>query len=248
MQGRAVLGGRLSPPRRYVFATCDRPDYRYETVRSVRDNRYRYVLNLSKRKAELFDSNGDPNEVNDISAANKELTERLHKRWEQWRDETRDLGLIPEADLANREAAFGTRYAAGRQAGFDSLLQRLSTAVPADSTEWITDSDAAIRYRACSTASEAMLRKLLSDPSGAVRVQAALLLRQRNSGYAADAMKVLLRALRSGEEWLRMQAALALEEIGDKDLAVLNALQAVAKSDKNRAVATVAARATKGSA
>ncbi|MBI2688150.1 MAG: sulfatase-like hydrolase/transferase [Acidobacteria bacterium] len=44
-QGRAFLGPGLTAPREYVYACHDRMDERYETIRSVRDKRYRYIRN-----------------------------------------------------------------------------------------------------------------------------------------------------------------------------------------------------------
>ncbi len=251
MQGRAVLGSRLSAPRRAVFATCDRPDNRYELVRSVRDSRYRYVRNFTRGTEELFDSNADAAEVKDILVANPAVAARLKDRWERWRDETHDLGLIPEAEVAVREALLRTRYAIGRQAGYDALARRLTeiagTQDAAKIREALDDEDAAVKAWACGkeSAPVIVLKKLLADASGAVRVAAALRLRKVDGADGA-ALRVLLRALRSTEEWVRVAAALALEELNGKDLTVLNALQAVAKADPNRVVAAVAARAVKG--
>jgi uncharacterized sulfatase len=49
-QGRAFLGPNLSKPRRYVFGARDRMDERYGLIRSVRDNRYRYIRNYEADK------------------------------------------------------------------------------------------------------------------------------------------------------------------------------------------------------
>jgi len=249
MQGRAFSGPRLSPPRRFVFATCDRPDYRYELVRSVRDARYRYVRNFTRGTEELFDSKADPNEVKPVSDA--AVQARLKERSERWRDDTRDLGLLPEADLAVREAALGTRYKVGRQQGFESLVQKLTEiASTNDGTkirEAFADDDAAVRAWAVMRKPQTAPRSLLADVSGAVRMSLAKSLRKSDL-KDAEALKVLLRGLRSSEEWVRMLAVLAFDEIGANDLPVMTALQAMAKVEKNRAVAAVVARATKGSA
>jgi uncharacterized sulfatase len=249
MQGRAFLGPRLSPPRRFVFATCDRPEERYELVRSVRDARYRYIRNFTRGTEELFDSNADPNEVKTVS--DTAVLARLKERWERWRDETRDLGLLPEAELAVREAALGTRYKVGRQAGFEGLLQKLtdiaSSTDESKIREAFADEDPAVRAWAVMRKPQLASRKMLTDASGAVRVNLAKALRKSDLNDA-EALKVLLRALRSSEEWVRMLAVLAFEEIGANDLGILNALQAMAKVEKNRAVASVAARVIKGTA
>ena len=49
-QGRAFLGGNLSPPRDYIYGARDRMDERYDIIRSVRDKRYRYIRNYEPLK------------------------------------------------------------------------------------------------------------------------------------------------------------------------------------------------------
>ncbi len=50
VQGRAFLGGGLSPPRDYVYGARDRMDERYDIIRTVRDGRYRYIRNFEPLK------------------------------------------------------------------------------------------------------------------------------------------------------------------------------------------------------
>ena len=50
VQGRAFLGDNLKAPRRYVFGARDRMDERYDIIRSVRDQRYRYIRNFEPLK------------------------------------------------------------------------------------------------------------------------------------------------------------------------------------------------------
>lgn len=51
MQGQAFLGGQKAKnPRQFVFAARDRMDSEYERVRTVRDDRYRYVRNYMPEK------------------------------------------------------------------------------------------------------------------------------------------------------------------------------------------------------
>jgi N-sulfoglucosamine sulfohydrolase len=51
IQGQAFLGAQKSKtPRKYVFAARDRMDTEYDRVRSVRDDRYRYVYNYMPEK------------------------------------------------------------------------------------------------------------------------------------------------------------------------------------------------------
>ena len=45
LQGQAFLGPRKAPPREYIFAARDRMDPAPETIRAVRDARFKYVRN-----------------------------------------------------------------------------------------------------------------------------------------------------------------------------------------------------------
>jgi arylsulfatase A-like enzyme len=49
-EGRAFLGEKADPPRDHVFLFRARMDERYDTVRAVRDRRYRYVRNYSPHR------------------------------------------------------------------------------------------------------------------------------------------------------------------------------------------------------
>ena len=50
MQGRAFFGRDLTEERTYVYGARDRMDERYDTIRSVRDSRYRYIRNYEPDK------------------------------------------------------------------------------------------------------------------------------------------------------------------------------------------------------
>lgn len=49
-QGRAFLGKNLTAPRSHVYGARDRMDERYDIIRSVRDQRYRYIRNFEPLK------------------------------------------------------------------------------------------------------------------------------------------------------------------------------------------------------
>ena len=50
MHGRAFLGDFASPPRKYIFTFRDRMDETPDTIRAVRDVRYRYIRNYQPCK------------------------------------------------------------------------------------------------------------------------------------------------------------------------------------------------------
>jgi arylsulfatase A-like enzyme len=49
-QGRAFLGKNLTDSRAYIYGARDRMDERYDIIRSVRDQRYRYIRNFEPLK------------------------------------------------------------------------------------------------------------------------------------------------------------------------------------------------------
>ncbi len=49
-EGRAFLGAQAAEPRDHVFLFRNRMDERYDTVRAVRDTRYRYIRNYSPHR------------------------------------------------------------------------------------------------------------------------------------------------------------------------------------------------------
>jgi uncharacterized sulfatase len=50
MQGRVFLGEKMEPEPQYVFHARDRMDERFDIMRAVRDNRYKYIRNFESNK------------------------------------------------------------------------------------------------------------------------------------------------------------------------------------------------------
>ncbi len=46
LQGQVILGPHKAPPRQYIFAARDRMDETRDTIRAVRDERYKYLRNF----------------------------------------------------------------------------------------------------------------------------------------------------------------------------------------------------------
>ena len=270
-QGRAILGENLKSPRQYVYGVRDRMDERYDTIRSVRDRRFRYLRNYepwkpycqfmstaeggptmqelrrlhaaralpkeaerfmasTKPAEELYDAENDPYEVKNLAGESRyrAVLERLRKAHEDWMDETKDMGLIPEPELEAREEALGNRVEIMRRAGSYDLPRRLRQAVKLVEqgeaalpklAEALRDNEPAIRYwaatgignlagKAGALASD--LRRACKDESAAVRVAAARgLLRM---GLTTEAEPVLLEALGHRHAPVRLQAVTVLDE------------------------------------
>ncbi len=208
---------------------------------------------------ELYDVSADPHEIRNLagSAAHRDVLERMRRAHLAWSDETRDLGMMPEGEIAVREEKLGSRWAILRQPGGPGLLARLrDTASLAGQgraslprmMSALRDADAGVRYwgavgagnaRADSEAAVKALTAALKDESASVRVAAgrAMCL----AGRAEQGLPVLTGILQSGAEWERLMAANALDELGETARPAAEILRAALK-DANRYVARVVNR------
>jgi len=284
MQGQAFLGTDQPPARQYVYGARDRMDERYDIIRAVRDQRFKYIRNYEPFKAyyqymntpekgrlmreirrvaaadelpapaalfmadrkpveEFYDVNADPHEINNLATdpAYQDDLQRMRAAHMDWVLETRDLGLIPEPEIAIREKRFGNRFAILRQPGADGLVQRIRDAAAlsltgADKLDAMLaathDDDAAVRYWGAiglgniDAASHVAPRMhaLLNDASAAVRIAAARSLCRWNQPEAA--LPVLVNVLENGAQWERLQAIIVLDEIDELARPVLDDMKA----------------------
>ncbi|MEM7655560.1 MAG: sulfatase [Bacteroidota bacterium] len=146
MQGRAFLGEyQVSAPRKYIHGAGDRFDAKYDMIRAVRDDRFKYLRNYqpekpyylpvkyreqmpvmqellrlrdageltpeqalwfrdTKDKEELFDTEADPHELNNL-AADPQYAEKLAElraECDRWMAEIQDVGELPEPELIEK--------------------------------------------------------------------------------------------------------------------------------------------------
>jgi uncharacterized sulfatase len=259
-------------------------DERYDGVRMVRDQRYRYLRNYDPEKPyaqhtnymeqgfimkelrrlkaegdlpagagmymagqkpveELYDVEKDPHEINNlaVSPQHQAVLQRLRAAHERWALETRDVGLVPEPEVAEREEQFGTRYAILRQPDSEVYIKRLRALVdavnrnanPALIERSLADPDPALRYWAVrgftrsadstQTAKDRVVNAL-KDPAPVVRIAAARAAAAHLDD--ASAMALLSRELRHDNEWVRLHAAIALDELGAKARSAQTAMRA----------------------
>lgn len=215
----------------------------------------------SKPVEELYDLQTDPHEVHNLATDPDHLPtlQRLRSAHLNWVIETRDLGLIPESLFADYRATLGTEYEILRQPDSAELLERLRNVANAASNgpqempalvAALDDEHPAIRYWAATglgnlgpdaARAAARLRTTLNDPSGTVRVAAArALLRMRQK---SDALPVLQRALRAKDGWLRLQAAIVLDEADEDARAAIPALEQALENQPNKYIVRVVNRA-----
>jgi len=213
----------------------------------------------NKPVEELYDLQKDPYEIHNLAGKPEygEMLERMRAAHVEWMLETKDLGLFPEPELVELEKKYGSRYAFLRQPGREKLLQRLRSAAvlggrPEQSDipmliEAMKDENAAIRYwsaiglgnlnhEAKSTAE--LLKRALNDRSAIVRIASARALCM--IGMETSALPVLISELKSQNEWVRLNAAIVLDEIGEKARPAIDALKEALKDKENKYVVRVA--------
>jgi len=220
-------------------------------------------LFMAERKPveELYDLQKDRHEINNLAGDPKysSVLERMREAHRQWVRDTRDLGLLPEPEIMEREKRCGNRYAILRQAGGEDLNNRvgriaaLASAGKEALPELIAamdDEDAAIRYwgatgvgnlAADARAAESKMATALRDVSVSVRVAAARALCMM--GKPAQALPVLIETLGSEYPWGRLQAAIVLGEIGEQARGAEEALKKALTGQPNKYITRVANRA-----
>lgn len=207
---------------------------------------------------ELYDLRYDSHEINNLAQDPKyrDVLNRLREVHQQWVRQTKDLGLIPEPEVMEREKKYGSRYAILRQPGGDALNSRLAdTAALASAGKEalpkliaaLDDQDAAIRYWAATgignigaEAAEAQGKTAaaLEDGSVSVRVAAARALCMM--GEPDKALPVLIEALRGEHIWGRLQAAIMLDSIGEMARPAENTLKEALTGQPNTYIPRVA--------
>lgn len=212
---------------------------------------------------ELYDLKNDPHEINNLADDPKcaAILARLRKAHFQWVRDTKDLGLIPEPELMAREKETGNRYDILRQEGGEALMASLGriAAIASEGIKGLAElvkaldhPDAAIRYwgaigignigkQATSKKTDNRLRKALKDSSVSVRVAAARALDQR--GHTDAALPVLIDTLGGPHPWGRLQAAIVLNEMGERARPAEAALKKALSGQPNKYITRVANRA-----
>ena len=218
-------------------------------------------LRPTKPIEELYDLEKDPHEINNIAdlPLYRPILERMRKAHLNWVTETRDIGLMPEPEIVAREAKLGSRYAILRQPGAESLVQRIRNASSAalkggkgldESKEAMKDDDATVRYWGAigignsgkrASGAKGLVAAGLKDESASVRIASARALCRM--GDFAAAIPTLEKELASPAEWVRLNAAIVLDEIDDEAKPAVPALKEAVKDKQNKYVARVANRA-----
>jgi len=203
-----------------------------------------HFFSPTKPVEELYDCDADPHNVNNLAAnpTHAKTLARMRDAHLKWVQDTKDVGLIPEPIITEREQRLGSPYAILRQADGDAYNQRLGAIAAAASSgidalpkliDAMSDTDDAVRYwgatgignigePAKASAATAM-NKALTDESSAVRTAAARALCRM--GMPAKALPVLIAELTNGTQWERLHAANSLDEIDEQARPVIDQMK-----------------------
>ncbi len=194
---------------------------------------------------ELYDTEADPHQVRNLAdvPAHRAALERMRERLRTWQAETRDLGFLPEPELARRTAGTAPlewsrtvrpdplpaiRAAAdlvGRPDAIDRQVALLGDADPA--VRYWAAVGLAARGKAAEPARRA-LERALGDACATVRVEVAgALVRLEGDDKSREpALEMLARSLGDASLDVRLHAARTLQLLGAAAWPALPAMKA----------------------
>jgi uncharacterized sulfatase len=194
---------------------------------------------------ELYDTEADPHQVRNLAALpeHRAALERLRERLRAWMEETRDLGVLPEPELARRTAGT-TPFEWARQVRPDPLPAVRAAAdrvgrpdAPDGQIALLGHDDPSVRYwaavglaargKAAEPARRA-LERALGDACVTVRIEAAgALARLEGDDKSREpALEILARSLADASLDVRLHAARTLQLLGPTARPVLPAIKA----------------------
>jgi N-sulfoglucosamine sulfohydrolase len=201
----------------------------------------------TRAREELYDTANDPHQINNLAADPKQAdrVKTMRKLLRTWMLEVRDMGFIPECDLAERIKGT-TAYELARSDKAPPLERIIDAAelVGSEDKEAIgklitllKDADSAVRYWAAVGLHAIGLKgvpvfvslvKAMDDSSPAVRVEAAWACVDAIS--SKPALALLARELEGTNDRAAVRAARALQMLGEKARPVLPAMQQALKA------------------
>ncbi len=220
------------------------------------------LMASSKPQEELYDTDNDPHEIDNL--ANKpeyqQIKSEMRQKLFEWMIETRDLGLIPEPELVKYEQELGSRYAIKQHLGknFWQKLQKVAVLSGKPSvmdigklTNYLDYDNASIKFWALiglgNSENEASpeldkIKDCIYDKAAVVRLAAARALFKMEK-MEDKALSVLIQELQSDQEWIRLRAAIYLDNIGEKARPAIPYLKKSLNDVHNKYVVRVANRA-----
>jgi N-sulfoglucosamine sulfohydrolase len=230
---RSVTDGRYFYVRNYMpHLPYIQPGYIFsdvkESLRELRRLHNAGQTNAEQEKLwnkkpveELYDWQTDPQELNNLAdnPAYADIKSSLKSKLHHWMVETRDLGLLPEAEYMIRSEG-STPYEYAREssdfhpAKILEAAEMVGIAGEEEILEKLNDNDSGVRYWAIiglmqleqlSKLAKEALTGLLDDPSPSVQIAAAEAL--CFFGSSAKAVETLGRNVLDERPWVALQAA-----------------------------------------
>jgi uncharacterized sulfatase len=218
----------------------------------------RHYAGPTRAVEELYDTAADPKQIRNLASdpQHRGRLEKMRKRLREWLLEIKDLGFLPETDMAARSKG-STPFAMARQGDAYPLEKILDaaelvgtgTGSIARQTELLKDADAAVRYWAAvglrAQGRQALLavtsaKRALDEAPPPVRVLADVGLGAQGK-QTLSAVTALKEALNDAAPAVRIEAAWALADLGEPGKPLDLLAKEVLTSD--RRVALRAARA-----
>ena len=207
----------------------------------------------TKPVEELYDYISDPHNIKNLAADPnyKEKLDELRKEHLRWVKDSKDIGLVPEPIIAEKVKKYGNEYSVLRQENAEEYMKTLAETAAAASSgksalskliEALAHSDSAIRYWGATgignigpelvgdSKIEALMNGLLKDKSSTVRTAAARALCRIQK--PKNALPVLIHELKTGAQWERLHAAIALDEIDEQARPVIEQMKEGLKYQK----------------
>ena len=209
------------------------------------------LMALKKPVEELFDLEKDPKELNNLSGDPdyKNVLEKMRQAHKDWSVKIADAGLIPEPILRQWEKQFNKpiyNILRENEIPVDKIQEVALASDIQLFIENLNHENEAVRYWAATGIGNyakegnnemfSKLSSLLKDETPPVRIAAArafCILDKESEG-----LKTLSTQLTNKDEWTRLNAALVLDEIGEKARPLIGDLQ-LAMNDENKYVVRV---------
>ncbi|MDW3652264.1 MAG: sulfatase-like hydrolase/transferase [Bacteroidia bacterium] len=210
-----------------------------------------HIVADTKPAEELFDTEKDPYELHNLALdpIYQEKLEEMRKVHAHWSEETKDGGLIPETILRDWEKNYERSiYQIMREKDIpvNEIRQTaLAEISPEKLMENLGHPNAAVRYWAAislgnqhtNLSFDPALTEALKDEVPVVSFAVARALQKYRK--ADLALPILVAGLEHEDEWVRLNAAQVLDEMGEAARPAIPALQSVME-DKNKYVVRVA--------
>jgi len=203
-----------------------------------------------RAREELYDTADDPHQINNLASDPKQADriKAMRKLLRKWMLDAKDMGFIPEEDLAGRIEGT-TAYELARSKNAPPIERIIDAAElvgaggQAINTQigLLKDKDSAVRYWAAvglralgpkAILTVGPLNGVLEDPAPAVSIEAAWAL--ADLGMKDKPLAILVKHLEGPDKRAAVRAARALQMLGEKARPALPAMQKALKATIGR--------------